>query len=84
MRLGRDVRDALEQGHVFRMLAELVIANQRSEGSAAENAVLFFVNLLKEGALVELWSFLDVAQQFLLGGVEDANLQSDAGLAVAP
>ena len=54
MRRGGDVRDAFQQRHVFGMLAEFVIADQRAEGSAAEDAVLFFVDLLEQRALVEL------------------------------
>ena len=66
----------LQQFDIFRTLAEFVVADQGAERSAAEDAVLFFVNLLEQGALVELRSALQIAQQFLLGDVED--LESSA------
>ena len=36
------------------MLAEFVVADQGAERRAAEDAVLFFVDLLEQGALIEL------------------------------
>ena len=43
-----DVRELLEQGHVLRMAAELVVADEQAEGVAAEGAVLLLVDLLEQ------------------------------------
>ncbi len=64
------------------MLAELIIADQRSEWSAAEYPVLLLINLLEKGALVELGRLLNISQQLLLADVQDPDLEADAGLAV--
>ena len=61
MRGRRHVGDLLQQFDVFGVLAEFVIADQRAEGRAAEDAVLFFVDLLEQGALVEFGGALQVA-----------------------
>ena len=67
VRRGRHLRDLLQQLDVLRALAELVVADQRAERSAAEDAELFLVDLLEQRALVELRRALQVAQQLLLG-----------------
>ena len=82
MSLRRNVRNAFEQSHILRVLAEFVVANQRTKRSAAENAVFFFVHFLEQRALIEFRRLLDIAQQLLLGDVEHPDLESDAGLAV--
>ncbi len=66
MRRGGHVRYLLQQFHIFGMLAELVVADQRAERGTAENAVLFFVHLLEQRALVEFRRALQVVQEFLL------------------
>ena len=67
MRRRRNLRDLLQQFDVLRMLAEIVVADQRAERSAAEDAELFFVDLLEERALVELGRALQVrSSSFLL------------------
>ena len=55
------LRDLLQQLDIFRMLAEFVVADQRAERRAAEDAVLFFVDLLEQRALIELRRALQVA-----------------------
>ena len=60
------LRDLLEQRHVLRVVAELVVADERAEGRAAEHAVLFLVDLLEERRLVELGRALEVLEQVLL------------------
>ena len=82
MSLSGDMRNAFEQRHVFRMLPEFVVAYQRAKRSSAEYAVLFFVDLLEQSALIEFRSLLDVAKKFLLGCVQHPDLEADAGLAV--
>ena len=47
MRRSRDRRHLFQKLKVFRMLAELVIANQRAIRLAAEYSELFFVNFLE-------------------------------------
>src|SRR6516162_9359339 len=64
------------------MLAELVIADQRSERSAAEHPILLLVDLFEKRALVELWRLLNISQQLLLGDIQDPDLQADTRLAV--
>ena len=75
MRLRRHVRNAFQQRHIFRMLAELVVPDQRAERSSAENSVLFFVHLLEQRALIELRSLFNIPQQFFLGDVQHPDLQ---------
>ena len=79
MRRGRDLRNFLQQFQIFRMLAEFVIADQRAEGLAAEDAVLFLVDLLEHRALIEFRRPLQIAQQVLLRSIQNANLQLRAG-----
>jgi hypothetical protein len=76
------VGDFLQQLDVLRALAEFVVAQQRAERSAAEHAILFFVDFLEQRALVELRRALQVPQQLLLAHVQDLDLQHGAGLAV--
>src|SRR5208282_5952940 len=60
VRLGGDVRNAIEQGQIFGMFSELVISDQGAERRSAENSVFFFVNFLEQSALIELGGFLDI------------------------
>ncbi|MCY1432605.1 hypothetical protein D9M71_486080 [compost metagenome] len=64
------------------MAAEGVVAYQQAERVPAEGAVFLFVDLLEQRALVELDGLLQVGLQFLLGHVEQAQLQAGAGLGV--
>ena len=47
-----DLGDLPEQLHVRRAVVELIVAHQAAEGLAAELAVLLFVELLEDRALV--------------------------------
>src|SRR5215471_17072586 len=64
------------------MLAEFVVADEGTERSSAEDAVFFFIDLLEQRALIELRGFLDIAEEFLLGHIEDADFELCSGLAV--
>src|ERR1035441_10452818 len=64
------------------MPAELVIPQQNSIGRAAVNPIPFFVHLLEQGALVEFGGLLEVFQEFLLGDVEDLDLEQLPSLAL--
>ena len=70
MRRRGDLRNLLQQLHIFRTFAELVVADESAEGMSAEDAELFFVDLLEHGALVELGGALQVAEQIFLGAVQ--------------
>ena len=82
MRRRRDLRHALQKFDVFRAAAEFVIAQQAAERLAAEDAEFLFVDLLEHLALIELGNALQIPQDFLLGGVEDFDLEVDARFAV--
>ncbi len=60
MRACGGLRDALQQFDLLGTLAELVIADQGGERSSAEDAEFLFVDLLEEGALIELRGALKV------------------------
>ncbi len=79
VRGGGDLRNSLQQLHVFRTLAELVVADDGGKWSAAEDAEFLFVDLLEECALVELGCALQVLEQLALGDVEHLDLQHVAG-----
>ena len=68
---------------VFRMLAELVITNQRAIGLAAEDAELLFVNFLERRALIKFRGALKVPQQVLLGNIQHLDFQHGAGFTLA-
>ena len=76
----RDMRDLFQQIHVLRVAAELVISDQHAVGGAAEGAVLFFVDLLEQRALVELGRRLEVLDQVLLGRIQHVDFHVGAGL----
>ena len=82
MRGGSHAGDLLQQRHVLRMAAELVVADQEAEGIAAEGAVLLFVHLLEQHALVELQRLVEVLEHFGLGGAEQAQLEPRRRLGV--
>ncbi|MOA56740.1 hypothetical protein D3C78_1807830 [compost metagenome] len=58
---GGHVRDLFEQVHVFGVAVEFVVTDQHAERGATEGAVLFFVYLLEQRALVEFAGGLEVA-----------------------
>ncbi len=82
MRRGCNLAHLLKQLDVFAAAPELVIADEGREGCTAEDAELFFVNLLEERALVELRRALQIAQQVALGDVQHLDLEHVAGFAV--
>ena len=53
MRRRRHVGNLLQQLDIFRVFAEFVVAEQSAERLTAEHAVLFFVYLLEQRALIE-------------------------------
>ncbi|MNK89250.1 hypothetical protein D3C87_1092530 [compost metagenome] len=75
----RDVGNLFEQVHVFRAAVELVVTQQHAERCTTEGAVLFFVDLLEQRALVEFGSGLEVAYQVFLRSIEQVDLQRSAG-----
>ncbi len=77
-----DMGDLVEQLHVLRMTTELVIADQRAEWRAAECAVLLFVDLLEERALIELGCLLEIIEKLRLRNRKYTQLQPCAGLGV--
>ena len=83
MRRSRHRRHLFQKLQVFRMLAELVIANQRAIRLAAEYSELFFVNFLEGRALIEFRGALQVPQKVLLGDIQHPDLQHGAGFALA-
>ncbi len=72
--------DALKQRQILRMAAKRVIADQRRIGTAAERAVLVFVDLFEEQAHVMVDSRFQVFQQLFLLDVQQAQLQPRARL----
>ena len=64
------------------MLPKFIVAHQRGKRRAPENSVLFLVDFLEQRALVEFGRPVQIPLQLLLGGVENANLQFVAGLAL--
>ena len=69
-------RHLLQQRDVLRVPAEFVIADQSAERVAAERSVLFFVNLLEDGALVELHRLVEILEQIRLADVHQLDLQA--------
>ncbi len=82
MRRRGHLRDLLQQFDLFRTTAELVVADESAEGSAAEDAEFLFVHFLEQGALVKLGSPLQVAQKVLLVDVEHFDLEPLTGFAL--
>ena len=79
---GGDVGELLQQGDILRVAAKVIVTQQQAEGMAAEGAVFLFVDFLEQCALVEFDGLLQVVLQLLLADVEQAQLQSRAGLGV--
>ncbi len=75
MRARSHLRDFLKQFDIFGMLAELVVADERTKRLAAEDAEFIFIDFLEHHALIELRSALQVAQQLFLADIEDPDLQ---------
>ena len=62
----RYLRYLLEEGHVLRMVAELIVADQRSIRGAAERAIFFFIHFLEECRLVKFYGSLEILKKVLL------------------
>src|ERR1051325_1454079 len=82
MRGRSHIGDFLEQLEIFRALAEFIISQKRTEGSAAENAEFFLIYLFEESTLIEFRRALQIPQQILFAAIEDLDLQHFAGLAL--
>ncbi len=74
------VGDFFQQVHVFRAAVELVVTQQHAERRTTEGAVLFFVDLLEQCALVEFGRRLEVTHEVFFRRVEQVDLQRGAGL----
>src|ERR1035441_3207487 len=79
---GRNLRHLFKQFDVFSAAAELIVAHQRPERSAAEDAKFLFIDLLEEGALIELQRTLQIPEKVPLGDVQQLDLQHVAGFAL--
>ena len=82
VRGGGDAGEFLQRPDVLRLAAEFEVADQHAVRIAAEGAVFLFVNLLEQGALVELGRLLHIRGDFLERGVQDPELQARAGLRI--
>jgi hypothetical protein len=71
-------KTSLCSSDVLRMPAERVIADQHRVRIAAERAVFVFIDLLEEHAHVVIDGGLEILEQFLLGDVEQTQLQARA------
>src|ERR1035438_9970315 len=76
------LRNAFQELEVLGGAAELDISQQAGERFAAEYAEFLLIDLLEHLALVELGDALEVAEDFLLGAIENLDLEVDAGLTV--
>src|SRR5580692_4763916 len=82
MRSGGYLGNLFEKFDILRMLAELVVADQRTKRLAAENAEFIFIHFLEHHALIEFRSALKVAQQLFLAYIEYADLEHRTGFAL--
>ena len=76
------LRHTFQELDILGAAAKLEISQQTGERFAAEYAEFLFVDLLEHLALVELGDALEVAEDFLLGAIENLDLEVDAGLAI--
>src|SRR6266705_5910814 len=70
-----NLRNFLEQFDVFGVPAELIIPDQGPKRLTTEYSEFLFIDFLEQSALIELRSALQIAQNFLLAHIENANLQ---------
>ena len=72
-----DLRHVGQQLHVFRVVVELVVADQHAERLAAELAELLLVDLAEDRALIpgSAAEFAQGARQFALADIEQADFQ---------
>src|SRR5439155_7791657 len=76
VRGGSNTGHFLEQSNVLRMAAELEISDQGAERSATKGAVLFFIDLLEDRALVELDRLVKVFEQIGLADIQQLDLET--------
>ena len=73
-RAGGDVGQQAQGFDVVRMVAQLVVADQRAVGFAAGRAEFVFVDLLEESGLVEFDGPAQILEKLALRDVEHAHL----------
>src|SRR6185437_14820596 len=81
-RASRGIGHQSQRFDVVRMVRPLVVADQRSVRLAARRTELIFVDLFEKLTLVELDCSAQVASQFPLAHVENAQLERRAGFGV--
>ena len=62
---GSDMGDLIEERHVLGMTPELVVPNKGAKRRTAKHAKLFFIDLLKERALVEFAGALQIFEEII-------------------
>src|ERR1039458_2751200 len=72
------LRYAFQELDILGAAAELEISQQAGERFAAGYAEFLLIDLLEHLALVELGDALEVAEDFLLGAIENLDLEVDA------
>nr|GEU28409.1 hypothetical protein [Tanacetum cinerariifolium] len=77
---GSHFRQALEQRHVLRVAAEIIVADEQRIGMTAEGAVFFLVDFFKEHAHVVVDRAFQVFQQLFFRHVQQAQFQLAARL----
>ena len=77
-----DARHVVDKRHVLGTSTNLVVPNEEAVGASPEGSVLFLVDALEELALVKLDGFLQIVEELLLRGVEQAKLERPARLGV--
>ena len=82
MRGRGNLRDLLQKSEILRVARELVVADERPVGGAAEHPELLLVDFLEEGRLVELGRFLHVSKQVFLRDIHHPDLEVLPGLAL--
>ncbi|MNX84623.1 hypothetical protein D3C86_1164320 [compost metagenome] len=78
----RNRRDALQQLHVIEGVVEFIVADDRAERLAAGGAEFVFVDRLEEARLIEFHGLFQIAREFPLAGIHDADLEVDARLGI--
>jgi hypothetical protein len=80
-----DLRHLSEQLDIARRVIEMIVADETAVGLTAELAILLFVQLLEDRALIPRRALvlLQRLAQLLLGDVHDANLQHLVGFGIA-
>src|SRR5215469_15571572 len=79
MRSGGYARHLLEESDILRVASEFVVADESAKGIAAERAILLFVNLLENLALVEFDSLVQVLEKIILADVQELDFEAARG-----